>query len=190
LLSGGDGPHGLTAQGGSAIAGVVAGLPELQAILAGSVVSPVRLKPGNWAGAFACWGLENREAGVRLIADTPGNPHGASVELKIIDGSANPYLAATAFLGLALDGIERDLPLPREVTVDPADLSEKQRVDMALAADQQTALGAFERSSLARELFGDMIVDGTLAVRRYEQRTYGGASAEDVASVFRLAFSC
>ena len=35
-----------------------------------------------------------------------------------------------------------------------------------------------------------MIVDGTLAVRRYEQRTYGAADPVDVAPVFRLAFSC
>ncbi len=74
LLSGGEGPHGLTVAGGAAIAGVVQGLSELQGMLAGSVMSPLRLKPGNWAGAFACWGLENREAAVRLIANTPGNP--------------------------------------------------------------------------------------------------------------------
>ena len=135
LLSGGEGPHGLTVAGGAAIAGVVQGLSELQGMLAGSVVSPLRLKPGNWAGAFACWGLENREAAVRLIANTPGNPHGATIELKVIDGSANPYLAAAAFLGLALDGVERGLPLPVEVTVDPATLSESQRADLALSTD-------------------------------------------------------
>ena len=190
LLSGGEGPHGLTSRGGSAIAGVVAGLPGLQAVLAGSVVSPLRLKPGNWAGAFACWGLENREAAVRLVADTRGNPDGANVELKMIDGSANPYLAAAAFLGLAVDGVERGLPLPPEVTVDPATLTAEQRTAMALATDQGAALDALDRSGLARELLGDLIVDGTLAVRRYEQRTYADVAPEDVAAVFRLAFSC
>ena len=42
----------------------------------------------------------------------------------------------------------------------------------------------------ARELLGDLIVDGILAVRRYEARTYAGAEAEDVAAAFRLAFRC
>ncbi len=37
---------------------------------------------------------------------------------------------------------------------------------------------------------GDLIVDGTVAVRRYEQRTYGKADTEDVADIFRQAFSC
>jgi glutamine synthetase len=190
LFSGGTGPHGLTDAGAAAVAGVVAGLLDLQGILAGSVLSPLRLKPGNWAGAFACWGLENREAAVRLCAETPGNPHGAHVELKCIDGSANPYLAATAFLGLALDGIARSLPLPAEVTVDPASLPEAQRAPLALASTQGEALDALEASPLAGELLGPEIVDAVLAVRRYEQRTYGDADPDAVAAVCRLAFSC
>ena len=190
LLSGGAGPYGLTPAGEAAVAGIVAGLPQVQAVLAGSVLSPSRLKPGNWAGAFACWGLENREAAVRLCAATPGNPHGASVELKCIDGSANPYLAAAALLGLALDGIERELPLPQEVTVDPATLPEPQRHRLALAASQTDALDALQSSPLARSILGASIIDATLAVRRYEHATYGEADPEDVAAVFRLAFSC
>jgi glutamine synthetase len=189
LFAGGDCLHGLTDQGGAAIAGLVDGLPQLQAVLAGSAVSSLRLGPGKWAGAYACWGLENREAAVRLIADTPGNPHGANVEIKCIDGSANPYLAAAVVLGLALDGITRDLPLPPEVTVDPASLP-PQSSAVPLAGDQQGALDALDGSALARAILGDLIVDGTLAVRRYEQRTYGGAAPEDVTAAFRMAFSC
>jgi glutamine synthetase len=189
LFAGGDCVYGLTDLGGAAIAGLVAGLPAVQAVLAGSAVSVLRLAPGKWAGAFACWGLENREAAVRLIADSPGNPHGASVEVKCVDGSANPYLAAAVLLGLALDGITRDLPLPPEVTVDPASLPQQPSA-MPLAGDQQGALDALEHSALARDILGELIVDGTLAVRRYEQRTYGDAAAEDVTAAFRMAFSC
>jgi len=76
------------------------------------------------------------------------------------------------------------------VTVDPATLTAEQRTAMALATDQGAALDALDRSGLARELLGDLIVDGTLAVRRYEQRTYADVAPEDVAAVFRLAFSC
>lgn len=190
LLSGGAGPYGLTTKGGSVIAGLVDGVAGMQGVLAGSVLSTSRLKPGNWAGAFACWGLENREAAVRLIADTPGNPDGANLELKIIDGSANPYLAAAAVLGLAMDGVRRGLPLPPEVPVDPATLPDDKKSTIALPADQTAILDALDRSDLARELLGDLAVDGTLAVRRHEHRTYGEASPEEVAAVFRLAFSC
>ena len=62
LFSGGDGPYGIRPDGGSAIAGVIDTLPDLIGVYAGSALSALRLKPGNWAGAAACWGLENREA--------------------------------------------------------------------------------------------------------------------------------
>lgn len=189
LLSAGPGPHGLTDAGGAAIAGLVSGLPDVQGILAGSAVSPWRLKPGNWAGAFACWGLENREAAIRLVAATWGNPHGASIEVKIIDGSANPYLAGAVVLGLAFDGVGRRLPLPAEVPVNPTELPAVQQSALALATDQAPALAALDRSTLARDLLGNLIVDGTLAVRRYEQRTFGATEPDEVAAAFRLAFS-
>ena len=154
------------------------------------MVSPLRLKPGNWAGAFACWGLENREAAVRLFADTPGNPHGANVELKCIDGSANPYLAAAVVLGLALDGIARSLPLPAGGARSTRRAAGGSAPPLALAADPGRALDALEPLRARPRPAGDLIVDGTLAVRRYEQRTYGDADPEDVAAVCRLAFSC
>jgi len=43
---------------------------------------------------------------------------------------------------------------------------------------------------LARELLGDLIVDGTLAVRRYEHATFGSAAPDDLTAAFRMAFSC
>ncbi len=99
-------------------------LPDLIGVYAGSALSALRLKPGNWAGAAACWGLENREAAVRFVAATPGSPHGANAELKLIDPSANPYLAAAAFLGSALRGIDRGLDLPAEIPENPAQAAE------------------------------------------------------------------
>src|SRR5579859_2829257 len=85
VLSGGDGPHGLRREGGAAIAGILGRLPEFLSFYAGSVLSGTRLLPGHWSGAYLCWGLENREAAVRLCAATAGNPHGASIELKVVD---------------------------------------------------------------------------------------------------------
>jgi glutamine synthetase len=192
LFSGGAGPYGLTDDGSAAIGGIVAGLPELTAVFAGSVLSPHRLQPGHWSGAFACWGWENREAAVRLCAATPGNPHGASVELKCIDPSANPYLATAAFLELALEGLADGAPLPPEVTVAPDSLTSE---DVArtgavrLPADQASALDVLEASDLARRLLGEEILEALTAVRRYEVDTYGGKDVEAVAEKLRYAWS-
>jgi glutamine synthetase len=190
LFSGAVGPYGMASDGGSAIAGIIDWLPELQGVFAGSAVSALRLRPGTWAGAFACWGLENREAAVRFVAATQGNPGGANVEVKAVDGSANPYLVATGLLGAALDGIESKLSLPAEVSGNPAELPAEQRDAFALASDQRTTLDRLEASDRIRDLLGDTITDGVLAVRRYEQRVFGNLNPADIADRFRLAFSC
>lgn len=187
LFSGGAGPYGIRPEGGSAIAGVIDALPDLIGVYAGSALSALRLKPGNWAGAAACWGLENREAAVRFIAATAGSPHGANAELKLIDPSANPYLAAAAFLGSALRGIDRGLDLPVEIPENP---SQSTATPPPLPTDQKAALDALERSAVAAELLTPEIVEALVAVRRYEQNTFGGRPPADITQALRLAWSC
>jgi len=184
LLSGGPGPHGLTPDGAAAIAGIVAGLPELVAVFAGSVLSGHRLQPGLWSGAFACWGLENREAAVRLCAATPGNPHGASIELKCTDPSANPYLAVATLLGLATDGISRDAAPAPEVRANPAD----QPGAVRLPSDQATALAALDASALAARLLGTEIRTVLSAVRHHELQTWGPREIAEQAERFRFTW--
>ena len=192
VFSGGTGAHGLTDTGAAAIAGVVAGLPEAELILCGSIVSGLRMKPGNWAGAYACWGTENREAAVRFLPATHGNPRGANVEVKVVDPSANPYLATAAILGLALDGIETHAQLPPEITVDPQQLSAEQRAAagvIQLSARQPDAIAALNDSERMRWILGDDVVDATIAVRRYETENYSNLDPEQLTDRFRLAWS-
>jgi glutamine synthetase len=192
LFSDGTGLAGMTPEGESAVAGLLAGLPDAQGMLCGSILSGLRMQPGHWSGAYVCWGTENREAAVRYLIGGPSNPHGANVEVKIIDPSANPYYATATILGLALDGIERSLPLPPETTVDPATLTDDQRKQAGitlLASSQADALDALDQSALLRGILGDEPVDAVIAVRRYEQENFGGLSPDELAEKFRLAWS-
>jgi len=192
LLSGGDGEHGLTAHGAAAIAGVISGLGEAQLVLCGSLVSGLRMQPGSWAGAYTCWGTENREAAVRFIPATRGTPIGANAEVKIVDPSANPYLATAAILGLAIDGIENTVTLPPEVTVDPQRLTDAERHGVGavqLSADQRDLIAALNHSSRLRTILGDSIIDALIAVRRYEQQHYADLDPVALADRFRLAWS-
>ena len=192
LFSGGTGVQGMTADGECAIGGLVRGLPDAHGILSGSVLSGLRMKPGLWAGAYVCWGTENREAAVRFLVGGPANPHGANVEVKIIDPSANPYFASAAILGLALDGIEQRAELPPETTIDPAAQPEEER-DRAgtvlLPTDQASAIAALDGSKRMRAILGDAAVDVVVAVRRYEHETYGDLPATDLTEKFRMAWS-
>jgi len=192
LLSGGDGEHGLTAHGAAAIAGIVSGLTDAQLVLCGSIVSGLRMQPGSWAGAYTCWGTENREAAVRFIPATRGTPIGANAEVKIVDPSANPYLATAAILGLVIDGIENTVTLPPEVTVDPQRLTDAERHGVGavqLSADQRDLIAALNHSSRLRTILGDSIIDALIAVRRYEQQHYADLDPVALADRFRLAWS-
>lgn len=192
LFSGGDGPAGMTTDGAAAVAGVLAGLEDAQGVLSGSILSGLRMQPGSWAGAYACWGTENREAAVRYLTGGEANPHGANVEVKIVDPSANVYLASAAILGLALDGIESDLTLPGEVTVDPSNLTDAARAEAGitvLGTNQSAILDTLDASSRMRGILGDAVVDAVLAVRRYETENYGELPPEELADKFRLAWS-
>ncbi|MCH9640372.1 MAG: glutamine synthetase family protein [Actinomycetia bacterium] len=192
LFAGGTGPGGMTAEGASAVAGTLAGLGQAQGVLCGSILSGLRMQPGHWSGAYTCWGIENREAAVRFLPGGPANPHGGNVEIKVIDPSANPYLASAAILGLALDGIDRALELPKEVAVDPSTLSEIQRDEAGiclLPPEQPEAIDALDRSALLRGILGDDVVDAVVAVRRHEHDNYAELGPEDLAEKFRLAWS-
>lgn len=179
LLAGGDGRHGLTTQGESALAGLLEHLPALCAVGAPGVASYLRLVPQRWAGAFRCWGRENREAGLRLV--TAGS---ANAELKCFDLSANPYLVVGAATAVMCATFDQGARLPPEVTVDPASLApadQPARLPRSLAQ----ATDALERDEVLRDAMGETLFDAFVAVRRAEVGRLGGMSDEDVVAATR-----
>lgn len=187
VFSGGSAAHGLTAAGDAAVAGLVAALPELGAVLSGSPLSAARLRPGMWAGARACWGLENREAAVRLVAATAGTPTGANVEVKPVDASANAYLATAVLLEAALTGIETGLRAPDPVDVDPSAVVASAVLLPTDAAEQQQRLAA---SVAARRALGPALLEAVTAVRRRERETWASRPVEEAVERLRYAWTC
>jgi len=160
LLAGEGIPEG---EGAGYLAGLLRDLPALSAITAPSVPSTMRLRPGFFAGAYAFWGVENREAPLRYVPDSPllGADH-ANVELKTSDASANPYLALAVVLAAGMAGIEDEPPLPEPIEQDPGTWTEGERDVRGVArlpensAEQEAALLASPRIAgvLGDELFG------------------------------------
>ena len=113
----------MTGEGESFLAGVLEAMLALTAILAPSVTSHLRLVPSRWAGAYGCWGRENREAALRLVTGSAGETHvAANAEVKCVDGSANPYLVVGAILAVGVASLDKGLTLPDEVSGDPVAL--------------------------------------------------------------------
>ncbi len=192
LFAGGDGPYGMTTAGQSFMAGVLAELPALVAIGSPSVPSYLRLVPQHWAGAFACWGRENREAAVRFVTGMVGaRETAANTEVKCFDPSANPYLLAGALIAAGLAGMERNLTLPDEVTVDPGGLSEDELAEQGirrLPTSVEEAVANLEKSDVLRDAMGPMLFGPFVAVRRAEAEAFAGMEPEKVAAAHRWRY--
>ena len=186
-----DADGALGAEGGGFLAGVLAELPALLAVGAPSVASYLRLVPQRWAGAYRCWGHENREAAARLITDgVPPGPN-ANIEVKCFDQSANPYLLVGAVLAAGTAGIERAASLAAPVDVDPAWLSDDERRRLGierLPASLDDAVTAFVASDVLRAALGEPLADTIEVVRRAEIELFAGRNPEQIVAATRWRY--
>jgi glutamine synthetase len=164
--------YGLSAIGYHFIGGVLAHLPALVALTCGSVNSYRRLQPQFWSSAFNCYGMENREAAVRICSPLRGDAASSvNLELKPSDSSANPYLALGGLIHAGLDGIRRQLDPGEPVNVDPATMSEAQRESAGatrLPRSLAEALDALAYDELLMTALGPLRSAAYLAVKRAE----------------------
>lgn len=185
LMAGGDGPSGMTDEAASFAAGILEHLPALLAIGAPGVASYLRLVPQHWAGAFRCWGLENREAALRFVTGSTGQvATAANLEVKCFDLQANPYLVLAGLLAAGAAGGT----LPPPVDVDPAALGDQvlaERGIERLPTSLRDSLDAFTACPVLVDAFGQPLVDSIVAVRESELERFDGASAEEVADAIR-----
>jgi glutamine synthetase len=172
---------GLSDDARSFMAGVLAHLPGLCALTAPSFNSYHRIVPQYWAGAFVCWGFDNREAPVRVASTFRGAEEASTnAELKACDASCNPYLAVGGLLAAGLDGLERGLDLPEPVDVDPATIADDERARrgiVRLPATQAEALDALAADALLLSTLGPVLAESYLAVRRSEWAAYSAGDA-------------
>jgi len=126
------------------------------ALTAPTVNSYKRLSVGapasgaTWAPAYVSYGYNNRTQMLRIPA--PGR-----IEDRTVDGSCNPYLAATAMIAAGLDGIERGLDPGEPNSVNLYTLSDEER-DAAgvelLPANLLDATRELERCEVLRSALG------------------------------------
>ncbi|HEY6279833.1 MAG TPA: glutamine synthetase family protein [Streptosporangiaceae bacterium] len=163
------------------IGGLLAHLPALTALTCGSVNSYRRLAPQMWSSAYTIYGMDNREAAVRICSPMRDDPAASvNLELKPSDSSANPYLALGAAIHAGLDGIRRKLDPGEAVNIDPATLSDAERLAVGarrLPASLAEALDALEADDLLLDSLGDLRRRAYLAVKRSEMAAFAGTDA-------------
>jgi glutamine synthetase len=169
-------PDGLSPLARHAIAGVLEHLPALLALTTPSVNSFRRLQPHYWSSAYTAWGLENREAAVRVPSRYWDDENGsANLELKASDASANPYISLGGVMAAALDGIERELDPGQPFDQDPGNVSDAERKKRGVRRYPETpqeALDELEKDKVLMAAMGEPLANEYIKVRRAEANAY------------------
>ena len=108
-----DDPRGLSKEAYSFIAGLLHHVRGMAAVTNPLVNSYKRLVPGYEAPCYLAWSASNRSALIRIPAS---RGQGTRVELRSPDPSCNPYLAFAVCLAAGLDGMEKGMTPPAEIT--------------------------------------------------------------------------
>ena len=187
-----DATGALSGPGSGFVAGILEHLHAVMAFTAPSPNSYQRLAPGMWASAYAAYGLDNREAAVRLASPVAGRESAtANVELKPVDVTSNPYLALAAVLVAGMDGIARGLDPGEQTMVDPATLSDEERASRGirpLPASPDEALDALEEDDALVEALGERLVRTHVAVARAQAAIAGELPPEEVAATAAMLY--
>jgi PAS domain S-box-containing protein len=160
----GDGNHGFSRVFEQFIAGLLATLRELTLFVAPNVNSYKRFVPGSFAPTALTWGHDNRSCALRVVGH---HPAALRVECRVPGGDVNPYLALAAMVAGGMYGIEQGLVLEPEFEGNAYD-SDKPRLPTTL----KEAAGLFAASSVAREAFGDEVVDHYANMARVELEAF------------------
>jgi glutamine synthetase len=173
--------NGISREAAAFISGILDHLHALAAVTIPSNNSYHRIQPHNWVGIFRAWGYQNREAAVR-VCKNPAETQAGRIEFKPSDASANPYLALGALIAAGLDGLQRNLELPEELTVDPGYIPESERKAMGIDGLPQNlgeSLEALRKDQALLEAMGDDLARSFTAVRQAEWEALKDLSLEE-----------
>ena len=155
------------------LGGLLAHARGLAALCAPSVNSYKRLVVGRalsgatWAPAYIAYGNNNRTCTVRV-------PYGR-LELRLPDGSCNPYLATIGILAAGMDGIANKMDPGEPNNTNLYDWSQE-RLDAAgikvLPQNLSEALDAFESDEVLTTAVGKLLAAEFLRLKRMEWVEY------------------
>ena len=153
-----DGQYSLSETAQQFIAGQMAHIKALNAIINPTVNSYKRLVVGYEAPVNVAWGQKNRSVLIRVPRYTPGREKAVRVEIRCPDPAANPYLAFAVLLAAGLDGIEKKMQAPPAVEDDLFDMTPQEigeRGIGSVAANLKEALEALKSDEVVRGAIGE-----------------------------------
>jgi glutamine synthetase len=150
-----DGAHGLSALTRHFMAGVLEHGPAMMVFFNPTVNAYRRISAEALVPTRACWGHDHRMTLVRVPKERGS---ATRLEIRLGDGTANPYLAYTAALAAGLDGIRRELEPPEPLEGMIYDLPEE-KLGRALPKTFQEALEELKSDQVIIDALGSELVD-------------------------------
>jgi glutamine synthetase len=148
------------------VAGQLACMEELTLFFAPHINSYKRYAEGSFAPTAVAWGEDNRTCSLRAV----GHGAGRRIEQRLPGADVNPYLALSAMIAAGLHGMDSELELEPAFEGN-AYASDKRHVPSHLRA----AAALFEKSTIAREAFGEDVVAHYLNHARVELAAFDSA---------------
>jgi glutamine synthetase len=167
-----NGEKGLSKEAYSFIAGILAHVKGMAAVTNPLVNSYKRLVPGYEAPCYLAWSASNRSALIRIPA---ARGQSTRVELRSPDPACNPYLELAVCLVAGLDGIEKGMVPPAEVTenIFAMDQAEREAHGIeSLPGSLEEALHALEADPLILDALGEHVADNYIAGKQAEWDEY------------------
>jgi glutamine synthetase len=156
----------------SFIAGQLKHARALAAVVAPTVNSYKRLVPGYEAPVYVGWAHMNRSALIRIPRGNEGATKAIRAELRCPDPSCNPYLAFTAMLAAAVDGIDQKMtPSAPLNNVNVYHLTAEERRAMGVAelpGSLPEALAELDGDKVIQAAFGEGVYEAFRRARLEE----------------------
>lgn len=163
-----DKPNGLSDVALHFVAGLLKHMPAVMAFMNPTVNAYRRIHMGGLVPTHINWGYDHRFALVRI---PPEREAATRIEIRIGDGSANPYLTYAAALWAGFEGIKRQVQPPEPISGLLDELPEDVRGE-PVPADLDAALRALEQDSVLRGHMGEALVPQYITVKREELQRY------------------
>ena len=167
-----NGERGLSKEAYSFIAGILAHVKGMAAITNPLVNSYKRLVPGYEAPCYLAWSASNRSALIRIPAS---RGQSTRVELRSPDPACNPYLAFAVCLAAGLDGIEKGLTPPAEITKNIYAMDEATRKAhgiTSLPSSLEEAIRLMEADTLVLNTLGEHVAHNYIEGKKKEWDEY------------------
>lgn len=163
-------PHQMSLEGEAFLAGILRHFDAAFHFLCPSPNSLKRISGSSFVGTYKVWGIENKEAPLRVVIPLKPCEEGVQhFEIKSFDHTANHYFGVAVLVSLGTLGLRESLRLPQPYNEDADLLTEEQRSDLCikrlpLTFEERCAVINSKAGQPIRDYFGEELINNILLV--------------------------